>query len=128
MQLGFRTIVVWLALWLLLGPFVPVVAAQQAPPPPAAQPVPPPPPPAASTSGTDAYDVGAGLANVFVAPGKVVLCTLSGVTGVVLLALTFGSAYRAATRATEQGCAGKWYVTGKDLRPPATGSATIDGS
>jgi hypothetical protein len=52
---------------------------------------------------------------------------LSGVAGVVLLAITFGSAYHAATAATEEGCAGKWYVTGNDLRPPATGSVPIDG-
>lgn len=115
MQLGFRLTAVSLALSLLLGPLAAAAPAQQ----------PTPPPPAAPASASpDAYDVGAGFANVLVVPGKAVLCTLSGVTGFVLLAVTFGSAYRAAARAAEQGCAGKWYVTGDDLRP--TPGAPID--
>jgi hypothetical protein len=41
------------------------------------------------------------------------------VAGLVVLAATFGTAYRAASAAVHEGCGGKWMVTGDDLRPDA---------
>ena len=64
-----------------------------------------------------AYDVGAGLANVAYVPGKMIVCGLGAVAGVALLLLTLGSAYKAAAAAGEEGCGGKWVLTGDDLRP-----------
>jgi len=64
-----------------------------------------------------AYDVGAGVANVFYVPGKVALCGMSGVFSAVLLAVTFGNAYKEAAGVAREGCGGKWTLVGDDLRP-----------
>ena len=71
----------------------------------------------ASDSGKGAYDVGAGLANVAYVPGKMIVCGLGAVAGVALLLVTLGSAYKAAAAVGEEGCGGKWVLTGNDLRP-----------
>ena len=63
------------------------------------------------------YDAGAVAVNVFLVPGRAITCLLGGVAGIVVLAATFGSAYRAASDAVHEGCGGKWIVTGDDLRP-----------
>jgi hypothetical protein len=70
-----------------------------------------------SRSGPNAYDVGAGMANLAYVPGKAILCALGASVGVVLLVLTAGSGYKAATAAGEEGCGGKWILTGNDLQP-----------
>jgi hypothetical protein len=66
-----------------------------------------------------AYDAGAVAVNVFLVPGRTITCVLGGVAGIVALAATFGTAYRAASAAVHEGCGGKWIVTGDDLRPDA---------
>jgi hypothetical protein len=63
------------------------------------------------------YNAGAVAVNVFLVPGRAITCTLGGVVGVVILAATFGTAYRAASATVHEGCGGKWLVTGDDLRP-----------
>ncbi len=65
------------------------------------------------------YDAGAVAVNVFLVPGRAITCMLGGVAGIVALAATFGTAYRAASAAVHEGCGGKWIVTGDDLRPDA---------
>lgn len=65
----------------------------------------------------DAYDVGAGVANVVAIPGKAVLCTVGGAFAFAVLVITAGSGYKAATRIATEGCGGKWILTGEDLRP-----------
>jgi hypothetical protein len=67
--------------------------------------------------GTDIYDVGAGVITVARMPGNVALCGLGGVAGAVVFLITFGSAYQAATRAVEEGCARPWIIRGDELRP-----------
>ena len=63
------------------------------------------------------YDVGAGVANLFYVPGKVALCGMSGVFSAVLLAVTFGNAYKEAAGVAREACGGKWTLVGDDLRP-----------
>jgi hypothetical protein len=119
-------------------PVQPAEPAQQPPPAPAgqsAEPVPlAPPPPPAPTAQRDlfqermklqrtperhgaAYDVGAGITNVFLVPGRAITCVLGTAVGVAVLALTLGSGYKAAAAVGEEGCGGKWIVTGEDLWP-----------
>lgn len=71
---------------------------------------------AAGAEPSAAYDVGAGVVNVFYVPGKVITCGAGAVVGVALLALTFGTGYKAAVAFGREGCGGKWAVTGEDLR------------
>lgn len=68
------------------------------------------------------YNVGAGVVNAFLIPGRTITCAVGTAVGIAVLALTFGTAYKAAAAAGEEGCGGKWVVTGEDLRPdpPAT--------
>lgn len=104
MKIAVRSIALVVAFaFTLSGPLATFAIAQQ-----------PAPQPAESTT---AYDVGAGFANVFFVPGKVVLCGLGIVAGGLLLGLTFGNAYKAAAAAGREGCGGKWVLSGEDLRP-----------
>jgi hypothetical protein len=127
MKLLARSISLAVMLSLVLGgPLAPFAAAQQPAPPGAMQ-------DAAKTNehngaSSPAYDVGAGLANVAYVPGKVVLCGLGIVAGTIGLLLTFGTAYRAAAAVGEEGCGGRWVLTGDDLRPtPRTDEAEHPG-
>ena len=70
------------------------------------------------------YDAGAVVVNVFLVPGRAVTCLLGGVVGLVVLGGTLGSGYRAATTAVNEGCGGKWVVTGEDLRSGSDGRWT----
>ena len=63
------------------------------------------------------YDVTAGVMTGFLVPGRAVTCLAGGAIGFLALVFTFGSAYRGATRALEEGCGGKWIVRGEDLMP-----------
>ena len=102
------------------------------------QPVPPPPavaPPPAPTVQSDLfqetlksearaagrkqvlYEAGAVVTNVFLIPGRAITCALGAGLGVAVLALTFGTGYRTAAGAFDEGCGGKWVVTGDDLKP-----------
>ena len=123
MKLLTRSISLAVVLSLVLGgPLAPFAAAQQAAPPAAMQ-------DAVNTNerndaSSPAYDVGAGVANVAYVPGKVFLCGLGVVAGTVVLLLTFGTAYRTAAAVGEEGCGGRWVLTGDDLRPtPRTDEA-----
>jgi hypothetical protein len=130
MKTGMRMLAVAVSLLMLMtGPLAPIAFAQQPPPPaqpePAAQqPAPPPlpqPEPISSSRSSDAaaYNVGAGIANVFYIPGKCVLCVAGVASGVLIMLFTVGSAPRPAAYFAREGCGGRWYLVGDDLRPEA---------
>jgi len=113
-----RMVSALLAVLLLAGPLTPLAGAQQ--------PTQPPGPDLfqetlkAEREGErsrGAYDAGAVAVNVFLVPGRAITCVLGSVVGLVALAATLGTAYRAASAAVHEGCGGKWVVTGDDLRP-----------
>jgi len=131
MKTGVRILgVVVSFLVLVTGPLAPLAAAQQPSPPPAEpatqQPAPQ---PAASMAepmplnsrGSDsvAYNVGAGIANVVYVPGKAILCSLGIASGIFVMVISVGSQPRTAAFFAREGCGGRWYVTGDDLRPEA---------
>ncbi len=64
---------------------------------------------------TTGQKVGAGFMNAFYVPGKVILCGLGTVAATALLAVTFGSGYRPASRVFDEGCGGDWVITGEHL-------------
>jgi hypothetical protein len=66
-----------------------------------------------------AYNVGAGIANVFFIPGKCLLCGAGVATGVIVMLISIGSAPRTAAYFAREGCGGRWILTGDDLRPEA---------
>jgi hypothetical protein len=115
-----RVVSALLAAMLLAGPLTPLAGAQQ--------PTQPPTPDLfqetlkaerESERSRGAYDAGAVAVNVFLVPGRAITCVLGGVVGIVALAATLGTGYRAASAAVHEGCGGKWVVTGDDLRPDA---------
>ncbi len=55
--------------------------------------------------------------DVFYVPGKAIVCTASGVLGVVTMALTFGTLYQEAADFVKGGCGGQWLLTGADIKP-----------
>ena len=117
--------------FLVAGPLAPVVRAQQAPPAPGTQgelfqESPKGSPDERAQRSSAAYDAGAVLIDAFYVPGKAILCTLSVGVNFSLLMLTFGTAYRAAAAVAREGCGGKWYLTGEDLRPRAEGTRESD--
>jgi hypothetical protein len=123
---GARILAVVVALALLAtGPFAPLALAQQPAPPPA--PVPPPvvqppqdiPEQESHMAESAAYNVGAGIANVFYIPGKGFLCAVGAATGIFILLISIGSAPKPAAYFAREGCGGKWVLTGDDLRPDA---------
>jgi outer membrane biosynthesis protein TonB len=67
------------------------------------------------------YNTGAVVTNVFLIPGRMITCTLGGIVGVAILAATFGTQYKAAAGAFDEGCGGKWVVSGDDLKPDSAG-------
>jgi len=67
--------------------------------------------------GTDVYDVGAVAINVIALPLKATTCVVGGAVGLVLLAMTFGSAHKATAGVVREGCGQKWIVRGDDIRP-----------
>jgi|SRR4029453_19251242 hypothetical protein len=125
MKTGIRILAVVVALAILAtGPLAPLAVAQQpAPttPPPAAQPAMPPPPDIPEQEShlaeSAAYNVGAGIANVFYIPGKGLLCGLGGAVGIFILIISIGSQPKTAAYFAREGCGGKWILTGDDLRP-----------
>lgn len=72
------------------------------------------------------YDAGAIVTNIFLVPGRAITCGLGGVVGVVVLAATLGTAYRAASDVWHEGCGGKWVVTGDDIRPDSVTGRHMD--
>jgi hypothetical protein len=128
MKIGSRILTVVVALAVLAtGPLAPLAAAQQPAPssPPPVQPMPqpaaPPPPdvpePESHLGESAAYNVGAGIANVFYIPGKGLLCGVGGAVGIFILIISIGSAPKPAAYFAREGCGGKWILTGDDLRP-----------
>ena len=121
---------------LLGGPLSTLASAQQ-PAPPAAQP-PAAQPPApdlfqeslkaerASARQSKAYDAGAVVTNIFLVPGRAITCALGAVIGVGVLAATLGTGYRASSAVWQEGCGGKWVVTGDDIRPDAASNRPLD--
>jgi hypothetical protein len=109
----------------------PVMPAPMQPVPPPPAPVAPPPPTAqpdlfqetlkaeARASGRKQvlYEAGAVVTNLFLIPGRTITCALGAGLGVAVLALTFGTGYKTAAGAFDEGCGGKWVVTGDDLKP-----------
>ena len=71
------------------------------------------------------YEAGAVVTNVFLIPGRAITCALGTGVGVVVLALTFGTGYKTAASAFDEGCGGKWVVSGDDLKPDG-GSRAFD--
>ena len=63
------------------------------------------------------YEAGAVVTNVFLIPGRAITCALGAGLGVVVLAVTFGTGYKTAAGAFDEGCGGKWVVSGDDLKP-----------
>src|SRR5437660_12490469 len=128
MKTGIRILAVMVTLAVLAtGPLAPLAAAQQ----PAAPPMPPMPPtqqpvaqppqdipePESHLAESAAYNVGAGIANVFYIPGKGLLFGLGGAVGIFILIVSIGSAPKPAAYFAREGCGGKWILTGDDLRP-----------
>jgi len=121
---------------LLGGPLATLAGAQQPtqPPAPAAQ------PPApdlfqeslkaerATSRQSGAYDAGAIVTNIFLVPGRALTCGAGALLGVGVLAVTLGTAYRAASSVWHEGCGGKWAVTGDDLRPDTVSGRPVDYS
>jgi hypothetical protein len=66
-----------------------------------------------------AYNVGAGIANVFFIPGKGLLCGAGVASGVIVMLFSIGSAPRTAAYFAREECGGRWILTGDDLRPEA---------
>jgi hypothetical protein len=81
-----------------------------------AQTPPMPPPPAERDTNEGAYKAGAAVANVFVAPGRAIICGVGSVGAFAVMLLTFGTGYGTAKRVFEEGCVGKWTITADDLR------------
>ena len=112
-------------LMLVTGPLAPLASAQQPPPatePTTQQPTPQPMDPVKPDSRAGeaaAYHIGAGVANVFYVPGKGLLCGLGAAAGIFVLAITFGSQPKTAAYFGREGCGGRWFLTGDDLRPDA---------
>ena len=139
MKTGMRILAVAVSLLMLMtGPLAPVAFAQQpspVQPEPAAQQQPTPQPepaaqqPAQQTlpqpeplretrmAESAAYNVGAGIANVFYIPGKCILCVAGVASGVFIMLITIGSGPRPAAYFAREGCGGRWYLVGDDLRP-----------
>ena len=133
MSVTFRVIALSLITTALFGgPLAPLARAQQ------------PPPPAAPQSDllqealkatrgetpqrsySVVYDVSAAAVDLFYIPGKIGLCGLGLAIGVAVLTVTIGSGYRFAVAAGEEGCGGKWVLTGRDLRPGESYSRSFD--
>jgi hypothetical protein len=139
MKTGMRILAVAVSfLMLMTGPLAPIAfaqqpspvqpepAAQQQPTPqpepaaqqPAQQAMPQPEPLRESRQGeAAAYNVGAGIANIFYIPGKCILCAAGVTSGVLIMLFTIGSAPRPAAYFAREGCGGRWYLVGDDLRP-----------
>ena len=124
-----------LVMALLGGPLASLAGAQQ----PAPQQAPPAQQPAApdlfqeslkaerqSSGQSSAYDAGAIVTNVFLVPGRAITCGLGAVLGVGVLAVTLGTAYKAASAVWHEGCGGKWTVTGDDIRPDGVSGRPLD--
>jgi len=121
MKTGIRMLALAVSLVMLLtGPLAPLANAQQPAPPPPGQPIEPiEMKPESHAAENAAYNIGAGVANVFYVPGKAALCGLGGIVGIFVMLVSVGSAPKTAAGFAREGCGGKWILTGEDLRPDA---------
>ena len=137
MTMAIRSLtVVLIASLLAVGPLAPAAWAQQpmAPPPPAESVQPGQPDlfqetlkaQRASERNEIAYDAGAVVVNSFLIPGRAFTCIVGGAISIAVLAATLGSAYKAVAGMMNEGCGGKWMVTGDDLRPDPPGTRPFD--
>jgi hypothetical protein len=69
-----------------------------------------------SDSGDAAYKIGAGVATAINIPLRSVLCVAGGGIGLLVMVITLGSGYRAATHVVEEGCGGPWLITSSHLK------------
>lgn len=67
-------------------------------------------------SGDAAYAVGAAALTLVNIPGRTLTCAIGSAVGIVVMAITLGSGYRAATQVVEEGCKGPWILTADDLK------------
>jgi hypothetical protein len=111
MRTGVRLVATALVAVLVAGVLPPVAGAQQ----PAQQPGMMQEQMKKGDDGT--WQTAANVYNVAYVPGKAIMCGLGGVSAFVLLAITFGSAYRNATAIVREGCGGSWLLTADDVRP-----------
>jgi hypothetical protein len=115
MTMRVKLMALGLALVLLAGPLAPSSSAQQQP---------------SEGSGTDGALLSDGtlaaVANVFGVPGKGIICILGSAFSLGVLLLTFGTQYGAAGEVFEEGCGGKWIVTGTDVRRQREASGALD--
>jgi len=63
------------------------------------------------------YEATAVAANTFYVPGKVITCATGGAVSFLMMALTFGTAYRHVASLLDEGCGGKWVLGADDMRP-----------
>lgn len=127
MSVAFRVIAVSLMVtFLAAGPGAPLVAAQQpAPPDTFKETMADQPAREGEVRFDDTfYEVAAGVATGFLVPGRVLTCAMGGSISLLVLVLTFGTQYRAATGVLEEGCGGKWVVKAEDLAPTSASSTT----
>jgi hypothetical protein len=75
-------------------------------------------PPGPSAVPSTGAKVGAGFLNVVYVPGKAIICSAGVLVSGVLMLATFGSAYRDAVRAFEEGCGGRWALTAEQVSGP----------
>ena len=71
------------------------------------------------------YNAEAAVVNVFLVPGRAITCAAGSMVGVVLLAMSLGTGYRAASTMFNEGCGGKWIVKGDDMRPDKPASLVV---
>ncbi|MBI3636338.1 MAG: hypothetical protein HY216_09005 [Candidatus Rokubacteria bacterium] len=123
-----RAVTATLVVVLLAVAVLPVVATAQPTPTVTPQSMPPAPQPApdlfaesmkttAPVARFDAYDVGSVAINMARAPLKIGLCVVGLAAGAAVLGVSLGTAHRAAAAAVNEGCGGKWFISGDDLRP-----------
>jgi len=67
------------------------------------------------------YEAGAVILNIGYVPGKALVCLAGSFGAFAVMALTFGSGYKAAVGAFREGCGGKWALNADDLRPEPPG-------
>ena len=117
---------VWLIIAVLLTP-LPTFGQTQTPPAPTTEPPATPPPADLYQEGLKAsqpedkpnqgaYEAGAVVVSLFLAPGRAILCGLGTGAAAVVLFVSFGTGYGTAKRIFEEGCVGPYIVTGDDLR------------
>lgn len=128
-----RVVAALLAVTLLGGPLASLAGAQQPQPQPQGQQ-----PPApdlfqeslkaerASAGTSSAYDAEAVVTNVFLVPGRAITCGLGAVVGFAVIVATLGTQYKAASSVWQEGCGGRWTVTGEDMRPDSVSGRPLD--